>query len=88
MHKQSVPEFHWVVDGQIRPSDKRQARLIDVVGPLMFYQLAGLWLKVIAPAARELERDERTATRRFAFSTRSIARRFRDTWGGRLERLN
>ena len=58
MNKQAAPEFHWVVDCHIRPSDKRQARLIDVVGPLMFYQLAGLWLKVIAPAARELESDE------------------------------
>ena len=87
MNKPAASEFHWVVDFMIRPSDKRQARLIDVVGPLMFYRLAGLWLKVIAPTARELESDE-VAARRFAFPTRAIARKFRRTWGGRLDRLD
>jgi hypothetical protein len=87
MNKPTVSAFHWVVDFRIRSADKRQGRMIDLVGPRMLYGLAGLWLEVLAPAARELERDEMAATRRIAFPTRAGARRFRSAWGGRLERL-
>jgi hypothetical protein len=88
MNKPAASKFHWVVDIRIRRSDRRQGRMIDIVWPRMLYRLAGLWVRVIALAARELEGDEKAATRRIAFPTRSGARRFRSLWGGRIERLD
>ena len=77
-------EFHWVVDFRIRPSDERQVRLIDMVGQGMLYRLAGLWVTIVGPDARELEANEMVATRRIAFRTRAAARKFLGLWGGTL----
>ena len=80
-------EFHWVVDFRVRPSDRRQALMINAVGPMMFHRLAEVWLEAIAPEAHDLE-EESMATRRIAFRTRAVGRKFVHVWGGRLGRLD
>jgi hypothetical protein len=88
MNKPAASEFQWVVDFQISPPDKRQGRLIDLVGQGVLYRLAGLWVTIVGADARELEGNERGERRRIAFRTRALARRFHRLWGGRLGRLD
>jgi hypothetical protein len=85
--KAGFDEFHWVVDFRIRPSDRRQALMINAVGPTMFKRLIEVWLEAIAPESHDLE-EENTVTRRIAFRTRAVGRKFVHVWGGRLGRLD
>jgi hypothetical protein len=85
--KAAFNEFRWIVDFRIRPSDRRQALMINAVGPTMFERLAEVWLEAIAPESHDLE-EESTATRRIAFRARAVGRKFVHVWGGRLGRLD
>ena len=77
-------EYQWIVEFRVRPPDERQIRMMNAVGPLMFFKVAGLWLSVLAPDARVLEQDG-MAIRRIEFPTRAMARKFIATWSGRLK---
>jgi hypothetical protein len=79
-------ECQWIVEFRVRPPDERQIRMMNAVGPLMFFKVAGLWLSILAPDARVLEQDG-MAIRRIAFPTRSMARKFIATWSGRLKQI-
>jgi hypothetical protein len=76
-------EYQWIVDFRVRPPDERQIRMMNAVGPLMFFNIANLWLRVMAPDARILEQDG-MAIRRVEFPTRALARKFFATWSGKV----
>ena len=79
-------EYQWIVEFRVRPPDERQIRMINAVGPSMFFQVAGLWLSALAPNACIIE-QEGMAIRRIAFPTRALARKFVATWSGKLKRV-
>ena len=77
-------EYQWIVEFRVRPPVERQICMMNTVGPLMFFKVAGLWLSVLAPDARVVEQDG-MAIRRIEFPTRAMARKFIATWSGRLK---
>ena len=79
-------EYQWIVEFRVRPPDERQICMMNAVGPLMFFNVAGLWLSALAPNARIIEQDG-MAIRRIEFPTRALARKFVSVWSGKLERV-
>jgi hypothetical protein len=76
-------KYPWIVEFRVRAPDERQIRMMNAVGPLMFFSVAELWLRVMAPDARILEEDG-MAVRRIEFPTRALARKFVATWSGKV----
>lgn len=83
LSRRGFDKYPWMVEFRVRPPDERQIRMINAVGPQMFFNVAGLWLSVITPDARILEQDG-IAIRRIEFPTRALARKFVATWSGKV----
>lgn len=81
--EKDVDEYRWKTEFRVRPGDERQIRMMNAVGPGMFFKVAGLWVNVLAPDADIIEQDG-MAIRRIEFPTRSLARKFVNTWSGKL----
>ena len=75
--------YRWVVDLDVASPHKFE--MISLVGSEMFYAVAEIFLKVVAPDARILEQDH-TVIRRRGFRTRISARKFVSVWSGKLKR--
>jgi hypothetical protein len=72
----------WIVQFAFRFNDDNQRNVVDNLGVMVYYAIR-LWIDVITPGACVLE-PAGTLIEHVAFPSRSSARRFKQTWGGRI----
>ena len=72
----------WMVEFAFRFNDACQRSVVEELG-MLAHDVVRLWVDVITPGACVLE-PARTPIRYVRFPTRSAARKFVRTWGGKL----
>ena len=72
----------WLVKFSFSCADDRQATIVQELG-LLAHEVVRLWIDVITPGACVLE-PPGTPVGQVAFPSRSSARHFRQSWGGKL----
>ena len=74
--------YRWQVEFSFRCTNEHQRKVLEDLG-IIAHETVRQWIEIIIPGAYVLE-PSGTPIRRVFFLSRAGARRFRQTWGGRI----